>query len=90
MPLYDLFDSEFMGIIFLIKNLVKDNLKIGKRKFGNTTLSAWSDEIWRLAIDIEHAIKNRGKNYKYYEMEYRTNFINNKEALRYSPESFSK
>lgn len=90
LPLYDLFDSEFMGIIFLIQNLAKDNLKIGKRKFGNTTLSAWSDEIWRLAIDSEHAIKNRGKNYKYYEMEYRTNFINNKEALRYSAESFSK
>lgn len=90
LPLYDLLDSDLMGIIFLIQNIVQNDLKVGKRKFGNPTMSAWSGDIWRLAVDSEHAIKNRGKNYKYYEIEYRNNFKKNKEAARYFPESFPK
>ena len=61
LPLYDLFDSEFMGIIFIIHNLVKDNLKASKKKFGYTTLSALGGEIWQLAVDSEHVFKKEGK-----------------------------
>jgi hypothetical protein len=88
LPLEDILEPGLMAIIYFIDQEVSGatSLNVDRRKIPNTNLSFYSNRIWHLVVDSEHAIRSRGKNHAKLERLHHHLFIKNTEAKRYFPE----
>jgi len=86
LSLNDIIDSEIMHYVFAIDDIVSGiTMNLGRRRFGNTDLSFWSHDFFRLGIELEYLHKCFFKKNKELLREHHFTFLKNKEGNKYFP-----